>query len=157
MYAPDIANVYLDLTTEDILTKYRMNNHGSIIDDDNSSDTDSVGRSKTHDPAQVLHESPADPDTEPEDTELEDPAPMAHFSDSDGASVAETELDESAHVAHVAHGSTDDGGHDTGIATTPKRRRRNSSSNINSTSVFQQRQPAGHAYSCAGQEDEEAV
>ena len=98
------------------------NNHGPIIDDDTSSDTDSVGGSKTNDPAPILHEIPADPDTEPEDTELEDPAPTAHVSDSDGASVAETELDESAHVAHA---STDGGGHDAAIASTPKRRRRN--------------------------------
>ncbi|CAN0574700.1 unnamed protein product [Ectocarpus sp. 12 AP-2014] len=105
------------------------NNHGPIIGDDTSSDTDSVGVSETHDPTQVVHEIPADPDTGLEDTELEDLAPTAHGSDSDGASVAETELD--------AHGSTDDGDHDTPIATTPKRRRRNSSSsNINSSRFF---------------------
>ena len=133
VYAPDLANVYLDLTHSRHLTKYRMNNnHGPIT----SSDTDSVGGSETHDPAQVVHEIPADPDTELEDTQLEDPAPMAHGSDSDGASVAETELAESAHVANVAHDSPDDGGHDAAIATTPKRRRRNSSSNINSSRFF---------------------
>lgn len=136
-HAPDLANVYLDLTTADMLTKYRMNNnHGQIIDDDTSSDTDSVGGSEIHDPAHVVHEIPADPDTGLEDTELEDPAPMAHGSESDGSSVAETELDESAHVGHVAQGSTDDDGHDTAIAATPKRGRRNSSSNINSSRFF---------------------
>lgn len=119
------------------------NNHGAIIDDDISSDTDSVGGSETHDPAHVAHEIPAESDTELDDTELEDPAPMAHGLESDGSSVAETELDESAqaaHAAHVPHGSTDDGGHDTAIASTPKRRRRNSSSssnsNINSSRFF---------------------
>lgn len=119
-----------------------MPNHGPIIDDDTSSD-DSVGGSKTHDPAQVLHEIPADPDTELEDTELEDPAPMAHISDSDGASVAETELDESAHAAHA---SNDDGGHDTQQQQQHQQQ-----------PLFQQRQPAEHSYSRSGQEDEEAV
>lgn len=137
VYAPDLANVYLDLITADILTKYRMNNNdGPIIDDDTSSDTDSVGGSETHNLAQVVLEVPADPDTELEDTELKDPAPMAHGSERDGASVTETELDESAHVVHVAQGSTDDGGHDTAIATTPKPRRRNSNSNISSSRIF---------------------
>lgn len=108
-----------------------MNNHGPTVDDNTNSDTDtdSVDGSE-------IHEIPAGSDTELDDTELEDPAPMAHGSDSVGASVAETELAESA---HAAHGSNDDGGNDTAaMATTPKprRRRRNSSRFFSNGNLF---------------------
>jgi len=105
------------------------NDNGAVIDDD-----------VIHNPAQLVHEVPES------DTDLEDPAPLEHaLGETDGSSVAATEIDESAQAeqaaqtALVAHGPPDDGGHDTAIAPTPKRRRNSSSSsssNINSSRLF---------------------